>query len=261
MRLALVDRQWLLAGGNWGEPASQWRWDGLELAVGRRECHRPVTELATILSRRVELARQGGWEVSSISCRFLYLYSGVPMASLVACVSAIVEIAAQLGVRVVHVPGLVGEEQSEWSGWQNCLQTWLTVAARHNVQLACEWLGEPPGCWDNQPTSLAGFAYDVGNRQVLGGDVAGELRILADRLLQIRLKDRIRSRPDQLRPLGEGCLRLTVLARWLQSISYQGWLVLDQPAVVCDKSTLQRLADHLRQVLLSAKSASSSLAA
>lgn len=260
MRLALVDRQWLLAGGSWSESASEWRWDGLELAVGRRECQRPVTELAAILRRRVELVRQGGWEVSSLSCRFLYLHSGVPMASLAEYVAGLIELAGQLGVGVVHVPGLVGEE-GEWSGWQNCLQNWLTVAERHNVRLACEWLGEPPGCWENQSASFAGIAYDLGSRLVLGGDVAGELRILADRLLQIRLKDRIRSLPDQLRPLGEGCLRLTVLARLLQSISYQGCLVLDQPAVVCDKSALQRLGDRLRQVLLSGKSASSSVAA
>jgi hypothetical protein len=161
MRLALVDRQWLLAGGSWSESASEWRWDGLELAVGRRECQRPVTELAAILRRRVELVRQGGWEVSSLSCRFLYLHSGVPMASLAECVAGLIELAGQLDVGVVHVPGLVGEE-GEWSGWQNCLQNWQTVAERHNVRLACEWLGEPPGCWENQPASFAGIAYDLG---------------------------------------------------------------------------------------------------
>lgn len=260
MRLALVDRQWLLAGGQWGESAGEWCWDGLELAVGRRQCQQPITELAETLARRVELARQGGWEISSISCRFLYLTAQIPTAALAESVSGIIQLAPQLGINLVHLPCLVPNED-EGNGWQDCWSRWSEEARRVGVRLAWEWLGEPERCRECAEQFATGLAYDLGNRLALGGDVAGELRQWAERLVQVRLKDRVRGRPEQLRPLGEGCVRLTVLAHLLKRIAYQGWLVLDQPAVACDKSALQQLGQRLRQALADTLTPSQALAA
>jgi sugar phosphate isomerase/epimerase len=72
--------------------------------------------------------------------------------------------------------------------------------------------------------------YDVGTARAAGRDVVAEIKLLADCLGQVQIKDRDRREPFPSVPLGAGMVNWRAVLDALRELRFAHWLVLDTPS-------------------------------
>lgn len=90
--------------------------------------------------------------------------------------------------------------------------------------------------------------YDVCNTWGEGHDVPNDIRLLGrDRIAQVHFKDRLPDGPQC--NLGEGIVDVAACADALRSIGYDGWVLIETPAVDDPIGNARRNLDYLRRYI------------
>ena len=172
---------------------------------------------------------------------------------LLATAAAVIRNGADVGAHIVVVP-LVDNGGIDTVEDENALREG-TLALTHVLaatgsRIAFESDFEPHRLArfiDTFPMDLFGINYDIGNSASLGWDPVVEIGLLADRIINVHVKDRLLGGTTV--PLGEGAAAFDTVFRKLKDVGYAGRYIL-QTARATDGDHLG-VADRYRRMTIS----------
>lgn len=220
--------------------AAQIGFDGVELDI--REHWQEEPQMSPVgRSEIAALSEETGVEVPSLCIGALWSFSPAAtseelLASSREVIDAAIEAAAELGCGWILIPVTPAEEELSHA---ECQQRWVRemqraapLAEEAGVKLCLENVGR--GCGKSAEDLLALVErtghpavmtyYDVGNACAFGHDAVEEIRVLAETIGVVHIKDR------DADLLGQGIVDIPGCVETLREIDYDGWLILETPA-------------------------------
>lgn len=222
------------------EQAAQIGFDGVELDIRADYEEEPVlTDEGREEIRR--LSADTGVEVPTLCIGALWKYSPAAtdeelLRTARHLLRASIEAAADLGCGWILVPVTPAEEELSH---EECRARWIRemkavapLAEEAGVILCLENVGR--GC-GRSAEDLAALVegvgspnvltyYDIGNACAFGHDAVEEIRMLAERIGVVHVKDR------EADLLGQGIVDIPGCVDVLREVGYDGWLILETPA-------------------------------
>ena len=147
-------------------------------------------------------------------------------SELLNALDVMIRACGEIGIRTIVVPvvdngSLVNPEQEEslFAG----LQSLLPVMAGSNVRIAFESDYEPERLAHfiaRYPVPFFGINFDMGNSAALGWEPEREIPVLAPRILNVHVKDRLCGGTTV--PFGQGAVKFDAVFRLLDAYGYLG---------------------------------------
>ena len=155
---------------------------------------------------------------------------GAARTTLVEAAADIIRAAAAVGAGILVVP-LVDDgaltTAAEEDALADGLRSLTPLLRQVGVRIAFE-SDYPPdelaGFIERVPPDIAGINFDIGNSASLGWPPEEEVPLLASRLINVHVKDRLLGGTTV--PLGQGAADLPVVFRLLREAAYDGLLIL-----------------------------------
>jgi L-ribulose-5-phosphate 3-epimerase len=214
--------------------------DGVELGVGENYTQ---TLLWSEEGRQQlsDWSQQNNVEISSLCLHSFWRFSFADPDPAVRAVgreilTSALRFCRELGVKVILVPITGPSDLPKEEGaqrWIEELQRCAPVAEEMGVSIGLENVGRPYGRTAQDLLQLieavhsprVGAYYDPGNAQAAGNNPPEEIRQIGKHLVQMHVKD------YQGALLGEGQVNLKECLVALSQIGYEGFLVLETPAM------------------------------
>jgi L-ribulose-5-phosphate 3-epimerase len=215
-----------------------------------------MTEAGRLAIRR--LSAEHGVQIPSLTgdCFMqapFWKASGPRRAELVGVFEQVLQACAQVGIRVVVVPLVDNGALSNASEQQTLigvLGDFVPMLQRLQMVIAFESDFAPRQQAEfiaRLPGERFGINFDMGNSASLGWDPVEEIGLLAPRIANVHVKDRVVGGTTV--PLGQGAAQLPKVFSLLRDAGYQGNLIL-QTARAADGQhvqTIARYAEYVKQ--------------
>lgn len=236
-----------------GFPLMEWTLDAERLADNPLMTERGRTEIAALIHRH-------GVAVESLTGDFFmqepfHKVGGAERTRRIAILRAVCEACAALGIRLVVIPLVDSASIASSAEETDVLTTFLElrrVIETLGLRIAFE-SDYPPeqlaAFIARLPASAFGINYDIGNSASLGYDPRREIGCYGDRILNVHVKDRVRS--GSTVPLGAGAADFPAVFEALRRARYRGDFIL-QTARAADGDhvgALRRYCDMTRRWL------------
>lgn len=177
--------------------------------------------------------------------------SGQRRGELVAIFEQVLQASAQVGIRIVVVPLVDNGALSNAAEQETLVEIlggFVPMLQRLQMVIAFESDFAPrqlAGFIARLPAKCFGINFDMGNSASLGWDPDEEIGLLAPRIANVHVKDRILGGTTV--PLGQGAAQLTKVFALLRGAGYQGNLIL-QTARAADGQHVQTIARYAQFV-------------
>ncbi len=177
-----------------------------------------------------------GIAIESLSASFAYEWSpldrqGRPDTTIIEAVADLVNSAAYVGARMVHLPCLESPPPREVSDCRKIMEHFHPIIEKAHerhivVCLETYWPADVARRLTQFDPTVFQVSFDVGNCVALGRDPAIELDILGDSLGQLRLRDRRRHEIFRSLPLGHGDVDWSSVQQQVVRLSQRPQVVL-----------------------------------
>jgi hexulose-6-phosphate isomerase len=181
--------------------------------------------------------------------------SGRRQGELIATFERVLLACADVGIKLVVIPlvdnGALTSTQ-ERAVLESVLLDFVPLLAGHNLVIAFESDFQPPQqaeFIEGLPANCFGINFDMGNAASLGWDPEEEIPLLAPRIVNVHVKDRLLGGATV--PLGQGAANLPKVFASLRAAEYGGNYIL-QTARAADGAhteTIRRYAEFVAEQL------------